>query len=62
MPRYTVRMTDRAPSGRPIERTVQVTATNTSVARLMALAMYGTDAAEAVSVRNVDWGAKRAQA
>ncbi len=61
MPRYTVKMTDRDAAGLPVERTVTVTAVNTSVARLMALSLHGTDEAEAVSVRNVDWPAGEAR-
>lgn len=60
MPRYSVRMSDRDEAGAYTERTVSVDAVNTSAARLMALSLYGTDEAQAVSVRNEEWGAPAA--
>lgn len=62
MPNYTVKMSDRDESGRPVERTVSVEAENTAVARWKALSLYGSDAAEPVSVHNDDWAEPEAQA
>ena len=62
MAHYTVKMTDRDGSGLPVERTVTVEAANTAVARWKALSLYGSDAAEPVSVHNDDWAEPEGEA
>jgi len=62
MPTYTVLMTDRDETGLPVERTVTVEAANTAVARWKALSLYGSDAAEPVSVHNDDWAEPEGEA